>query len=495
MNFSTPSGPLIVGMSSSALFDTTESDRFYRENSLDAYVQYQKERIDEPFARGTAFPLAEVMKHLSQDKPLFELKVMSKNEPAAGRRVTKSLASYGFKGTRAAFTGGEPIAQYCQAMEVELFLSREEREVKHALKNGIAAGLLYEPPAVIDVELSQLRVAFDFDGVMASMESELVYQASEKIEDYYAHEVAHAHEPLAPGPLHSVLVKLSALKATITAERKALFPSKVAIGPAALANALKISATDAQKLTTAYSTPDALFRADESYLEMHGFNSDEAGKMASRIRAFFSPIEIAVVTARNPPVEERLMTTLASWGIEVDQMFLMGGRPKKPVLKQFRPHIFFDDTKKHIDLARSTVAACWVAPVGSPLTTTNIVPSVPSVTSTSSTSVTVTHSISAADFDAGCRKIFSRYMPAADNKRHLLDSRFREFIAEHRSKDGQERTEILERLKRFDLSFLDGTHAPKLSRDRREYIAKHLAAIGRGPIRERQADFGLDDER
>lgn len=69
-------------------------------------------------------------------------------------------------------------------------------------------------------------------------------------------------------------------------------------------------------------------------------------------RLTFSPIKIALVTARNAPADLRAIKTLRAWGVDVDMAFFLGGLEKTAVLKTFAPHIFFDDSVKHIDAAR-----------------------------------------------------------------------------------------------------------------------------------------------
>ena len=62
-------------------------------------------------------------------------------------------------------------------------------------------------------------------------------------------------------------------------------------------------------------------------------------------------IETAVVTARNAPSDTRVLRTLRSWGVKVDQVFFMGGVRKAEVLEAFDPHIFFDDQTSHCSAA------------------------------------------------------------------------------------------------------------------------------------------------
>jgi 5'-nucleotidase len=73
-----------------------------------------------------------------------------------------------------------------------------------------------------------------------------------------------------------------------------------------------------------------------------------------------SPISIALVTARNAPADLRAIKTLREWGVDVDMAFFLGGLEKTAVLKTFAPHIFFDDSIKHINAARRFVPTALV---------------------------------------------------------------------------------------------------------------------------------------
>ena len=69
----------------------------------------------------------------------------------------------------------------------------------------------------------------------------------------------------------------------------------------------------------------------------------------------FSPVRIAIVTARSAPAEMRVVNTLRHWGVYIDQVFFMGGLEKTKVLKAFNPHIFFDDQDLHLEKAAHLV--------------------------------------------------------------------------------------------------------------------------------------------
>ncbi len=62
----------------------------------------------------------------------------------------------------------------------------------------------------------------------------------------------------------------------------------------------------------------------------------------------YSPVRIAIVTARNSPSEMRVIKTLRHWGVYVDEAFFLGGIEKSKILKAFKAHIFFDDQDVHL---------------------------------------------------------------------------------------------------------------------------------------------------
>ena len=429
---------LTIGISASALFDTRASDEFYRTHTRDEYVAYQINNENEHYAKGTAFHLVSALLQLNAKLPKrargewIELVVLSKNEPDAGLRVLNSLDHYGFKHVRAAFTGGEPVARYCGPFDVSLFLSREEAEVKDALKRGIAAGVLYDPPDVVDLELDQVRIAFDWDGVLGNTDAEVI-NMTEGLEAFRKHETDHVLEPCPAGPFEPVLRVLATIRAEIT---KA--------GPGV------------------------------------------------------PPIEIALVTARNPPAHKRVILTLRHWGVRLDQLFLLGGKEKKPLLAEFRPHIFFEDQEKHAGPASkicSTVRVPWTTELPLPVTTYVAKPAIApvpvSVTTDTATTKTIRYP-SMDDFEGECRGIFGKYTPKVGNKARPLDERFRDFIKANRGRSGKERAAILERLREYDLQLPD--HDPMLNRERGDFLVARLKSVASGKDDDGQGELGLGGE-
>lgn len=83
-------------------------------------------------------------------------------------------------------------------------------------------------------------------------------------------------------------------------------------------------------------------------------------KALQQIQAEFSgeesPIRTALVTARSAPAHERVIRTLRSWNIRIDESLFLGGLPKAQFLKSYGADVFFDDQKGHCDLASTEVA-------------------------------------------------------------------------------------------------------------------------------------------
>lgn len=65
------------------------------------------------------------------------------------------------------------------------------------------------------------------------------------------------------------------------------------------------------------------------------------------------PIRTFLVTARSAASSgARVLKTLRSWGLEIDEALFLAGAPKGPLLQKIKPHIFFDDQMFHIEGAQ-----------------------------------------------------------------------------------------------------------------------------------------------
>ncbi len=295
---------LVVAVSSTALFDLREANEIYKKEGLDAFIKYQMENRDSPPQPGAAFPFIKRLLKLNEiylnEQPV-EVVILSRNHPKASLRVMDAVEHYGLDITRASFTAGAPPYPYMQASKAVLYLSTDELEVREAVEKGYPAGHVLPCAAKIDDEDTQLRIAFDFDGVIVDDEAEQVY-AEGDLPLFHHHERIKREQPLNSGPMLPLLKKIS----------------------------------DLQKLES--SKPA---------------NANDTRKH----------VRIAILTARNAPAHERLITTLEKYEITTDELFLTGGIEKKNFLDVLKPQIFFDDQLGHLEPA-SEDTPCVHVPFG-----------------------------------------------------------------------------------------------------------------------------------
>ncbi len=280
---------LVLGVASSALFDLRESNAVFENQGEDEYRAYQEDRLDDPLGQGFAFPFIRRLLLLNDladvNDPPVEVIVLSRNSPDTGLRVMRSIQHHGLPITRAIFTQGRSPYAYMEALNMSLFLSANENDVRQALGQGLPAGRVMES-SFVDDEGDELRVAFDFDGVLADDQSEQVMQNG-TLQEFHSYETANAVTPHSPGPLKDFLAGLNRLQEL---ERKRL---------------------------------------------------QDQPEYQRRLR-------ISLVTARNAPSHERAVTSLKDWGATVNEAFFLGGIEKGIVIDVLKPHIFFDDQIRHL---------------------------------------------------------------------------------------------------------------------------------------------------
>ena len=219
---------LVVGISSRALFDLRREDALFVSAGLEAYRAEQLGREDEVLPPGAGFPLAKAVLALNTPGAArrAEVVVMSRNSTETSLRIFNSIRHYGLDITRAALSGGAPLAPYLKAFKVDLFLSRYEDDVCRALAGGVAAALLYDQPENPLEAAEEIRIAFDGDAILFSDESERIFQA-DGLEAFAQHEAERARDPLPEGPFARLLHKLSALQQA--ARREGVVPIRTAL--------------------------------------------------------------------------------------------------------------------------------------------------------------------------------------------------------------------------------------------------------------------------
>jgi len=281
---------LVIGIASSALFDLSASHQVYLEQGPEAYRSYQEAHLGTVLDKGVAFPFIRRFLSINQAHPQaapVEVVLFSRNSPETGLRVMHSIAHYGLDISRACFLTGESPYRYLPAFNTSLFLSANEEDVRRALDAHHPAGLVLPSRTEDDEADGELRIAFDFDGVIADDESETIFKRNNNVDEFHAHETERVAIPHQPGPLADLFRKLSVMQQL---------------------------EEDAQ-------------RADPAYKKI---------------------LRIAIITARSAPSHERVVTTLKSWGVSANETFFLGGMEKARVLSVFRPHMFFDDQLSHL---------------------------------------------------------------------------------------------------------------------------------------------------
>ncbi|AUY31742.1 5'-nucleotidase [Pseudomonas soli] len=294
---------LVIGVASSAVFDLSESDAVFRRDGEAQYRKYQEQHLDVPLGKGIAYPFIKRLLALNDlrgdpEDPLVEVVLLSQNDPDTGMRVMKTIGHYGLNMTRAIFTQGRSPYEYIPALNIALFLSADKQHVDAAIKAGYPAGQVLDSKFDDDESDDNLRIAFDFDGVLAGDESEAVMQSG-GLGSFHAHEVINVTQPHNPGPLKEFFVRIARIQA-----------------------------------------------------------AEEQHKLANP--SYENRLRVSIVTARNAPSHERALNTLKSWGVMANDAFFLGGIEKRRVLQVLKPHIFFDDQSGHLKRTSTVVPSVHI---------------------------------------------------------------------------------------------------------------------------------------
>lgn len=296
---------LVVGITSTALFDLSKEHQIFVTQGLEAFCSYQAEHRDRPPVPGAAFPFIKRLLKLNElfpDEKPVEVLILSRNNPEAGLRVMDAVRYYELDITRSFFLSGGTPYPYMKSVNACLYLSTNKEEVKEAVASGYPAGHVLPCAATLSNEVdTQLRIAFDFDGVLVDDEAEMQY-ADGGLPLFHHYENENKNRPLKSGPLMPLMQRLSSIQ--------------------------RIQDRNTRRLN----------------------NPEKA-------------VRIAIVTARNAPAHERLINTMKHLGLEADELFLTGGIEKKNILEVLKPQVFFDDQIGHLEPAAASTP-CVHIPFG-----------------------------------------------------------------------------------------------------------------------------------
>lgn len=213
---------LVIGVSSRALFNLEEENRIFQEQGVAEYRRYQYNNEKVVLERGTAFVVIERLLNLNKlaNKRIVEVVVMSRNSPETGVRMLNSIKSYGLDITRIALSGGEPLSPYVESFSIDLFLSKDEKDVQAIIDtNFCAAAILYPPPENYSSLDKRVKIAFDADAVLFSEDSELRYK-KDGMDAFHKYESEHSEDPLTEGPFAKLLKKLSKVQEYLSSSIK-----------------------------------------------------------------------------------------------------------------------------------------------------------------------------------------------------------------------------------------------------------------------------------
>ncbi len=290
---------MVIGISARALFDMTKEHALYEREGVEAYCDYQIAHEQEPLKPGPGFHLIRSLLGLNKHGAgeMVEVIIMSHNSPDTSLRVFHTIRHYRLPITRAVLVSGASLAPYLEAFHTDLYLSACEEDVQSAIDSGIAAGIICTENGGFT---ESAEVAKDSIRIAFDGDAVLFTDESEKI--FKAHGL-HAFEE--------------------NEERNAKNP--LAAGPFA----------------------DFLRKLSNIQKQLKAQHGE-------------CPIRTALVTSRSAPAHERVIRTLRSWDVRVDEAFFLGGLEKKAVLKAFGAQIFFDDQSVHTQSAAQAVPAARV---------------------------------------------------------------------------------------------------------------------------------------
>ncbi len=306
------SNTLVVCISSRALFDMSESDNLFRqlmaddpENAIQRYREFMFAHEDEHLNPGTGYPLVKALLELNKPRPLEE----------AAPLVEVVVMSRNSPET---------------GVQVLNTIRRDGLDIsRFAFTGG-------EPPA-------DYLDAFNVDLFLTTH-----VEDAQTVADLRTCAVAVLREPPENGqeiPENQVRLAFDGDAVLFSEDSELVFKTQ---GLRAFQK-LENDNQDVPLAEGPYATLLKKLAALQNKLEqMHKVSS----------------VRIALVTSRNSPSEMRVIKTLRSWGVQVDEAFFLGGVDKTRFLKAFNPHIFFDDMDVHLERAASCVPTAKV-PYGS----------------------------------------------------------------------------------------------------------------------------------
>lgn len=283
---------LVVGVSSRALFDLSEEDRIFREEGLEAYRAFQLEREGEILSPGTSFGLI---------KALLRLNELDPDE----RRVEVVIMSRNSSET---------------SLRIFNSIRHYGLDITRAALTGGASLVPYLRAFNVDLFLS--RNPEDVArGLRSGTASALLYDVPSDVE----------------ADVDQIRIAFDGDSVLFSDEADRVYREQ------------GLEAFQAHEMEHARRPlPEGPFaKLLKSLADVRSLQDTDDPQIPS--------IRTALVTARNSPAHERVIRTLISWGVSIDETFFLGGMSKHEVLQAFRPHMYFDDHPSHCATAAGGV--------------------------------------------------------------------------------------------------------------------------------------------
>lgn len=283
---------LTVAISSSALFDLRESDRVYREEGVAAYAAYQIAREDDPLGPGDAFSLVRKLLRIND--------LLNQHERVEVILLSRNTADTGLR--------------------VFNSIAHHNLPIRRAAFTGGAPPYKYMRPFGCQLFLSthQQDVIEALDQGMAA--ASILAGSGEHTPLHDSDELRFAFDG------DAVL---------FSDESERVYQEQGLEG--------FIRSEQAAANEPMHGGPFKAFLAALHALQAE-FDSEQC------------PIRTALVTARSAPAHERVVKTLRSWGIRLNESLFLGGMPKSEFLREYGADVFFDDQAEHCRLAGEVVA-------------------------------------------------------------------------------------------------------------------------------------------
>ncbi len=326
---------LTLAISSRALFELEEENSIYEKKGDEAYYRYQIKNENKILKPGTAFPLVKAFLELNQK--YLERKYLESSKNSQNMPQKKGEAKPKKKPTSAG--SKENFYEKHRLIEV-IIVSRNRAEAGIRIFKSIEKYKL-------DIKKAAFLGGDTRSGYLKAFKVDLFLSRE-------AHDVAEAVNNNIPAamlysPPHSTLSK-----------QKSSGSIRIAL--------------DCDGVIFSEAS-ERIYKAKH----MHGFLKHELenaakklpdGPFARFIRSIAlmqknyeihkRPIKLAIVTSRSGPAQERVIRTLREWQVPINCAFFLGNKDKKSILDVFKPHIFFDDQKRHLNEAASSTPSAKV---------------------------------------------------------------------------------------------------------------------------------------